>query len=59
MDAITHRRMRNDSADVLVLLSAQGQLREARSSPAGLMSVTRKKSKLTTAEIVADVRGRW
>jgi prevent-host-death family protein len=85
---ITHRQMRNDSADVLrrvaagetilvtnsgqpaavigpppgdplVLLAAQGQLREAVDSPASLRSITRRRSKRTTAEIVADVRGRW
>lgn len=85
---ITHRQMRNESADVLrrvaagetilvtnsgqpaavigpppgdllSLLAAQGQLREARSSPTVLRSIKRKRSKRSTAEIVADVRGRW
>jgi len=45
--------------DVLSLLSAQGQLREAVNSPAILRTIKRRKSKKTTAEIVADVRGRW
>ena len=45
--------------DVLALLSAQGQLRKALNSPAGLGSIKRKKSNKTTAEIIADVRGRW
>lgn len=88
MEEITHRQMRNESAnvlrrvaagetilvtnsgqpaavigpppgDVLLLLSAQGQLREALTSPASLRSIKRKRSTKTTAEIVADVRGRW
>lgn len=85
---ITHRQMRNDSADVLrrvsagetilvtnhgqpaavigpppgdvlVLLAAQGQVREAVDPPTNLRSIDRKRSKKTTAEIIADVRGRW
>ena len=88
MKEITHRQMRNDSADVLrrvaagetilvtnngqpaavigpppgdvlALLSAQGQLRKALNSPAGLRSIKRRKSIKTTAEIITDVRGRW
>jgi prevent-host-death family protein len=88
MREITHREMRNASADVLrrvaagetilvtnsgqpaavisppsgdvlALLSAQGQLREARVAPASLRAIKRRKSKKTTAEILADVRGRW
>jgi prevent-host-death family protein len=88
MKEITHRQMRNESADVLrrvaagetilvtnsgqpaavigpppsdvlSLLSAQGQLREALNSPAILRSIKRRKSKKTTAEIAADVRGHW
>ncbi len=45
--------------DVLALLSTQGQLRKALSSPAGLRSINRTKSDKTTAEIITDVRGRW
>lgn len=85
---ITHRQMRNESADVLrrvaagetilvtnngapaavigpppsdvlSLLSAQGQLREALAPPARLRSITRKRSRKPTAEIIADVRGSW
>lgn len=88
MKEITHRQMRNESAevlrrvaagetilvtnrgqpaavigpppgDVLSLLSAQGQLREALDSPDSLRSIKRTKSTKTTAEILADVRGRW
>ncbi len=88
MKEITHRQMRNDSADVLrrvaagetilvtnngqpaavigpppsdvlALLSAQGQLRKALTSPDGLRSIKRRRSNKTTAEIIADVRGRW
>jgi len=88
MDEITHRQMRNESAevlrrvaagetilvtnhgqpaavigpppnDVVSLLAAGGQLREALDSPARLRSIKRTKSTKTTAEIVADVRGRW
>lgn len=86
MEEITHRQMRNDSAevlrrvaagesllvtnngqpaaviappqgDVLALLAAQGQLREARSSPATLRSITPARSRRTTAKILEDVRG--
>ena len=88
MDEITHRQMRNESADVLrrvaagetilvtnngqpaavigpppndvvSLLAANGQLREALNPPSRLRSIKRTKSTKTTAEIVADVRGRW
>jgi prevent-host-death family protein len=87
VDEITHRQLRNESAEVLrrvaagetilvtnrgqaaavigpppggvlSILAAQGQLREAVDSPAGLRSIKRRKSNTTTAEIVADVRGR-
>lgn len=44
--------------DVLVLLAAQGQLREALESPASLRSIKRRKSIKTSAEIVDDIRGR-
>ncbi len=88
MEEITHRQMRNESADVLrrvaagetilvtnngqpaavigpphgdvlALLSAQGQLREALKPPSRLQSIKRRKSTKTAAEIIADVRGRW
>ena len=88
MKEITHRQLRNDSADilhrvaagetilvtnnglpaamigpppgdVLTLLSAHGQLGKALNSPADLRSIKRRKSTKTTAEIVADARGRW
>jgi prevent-host-death family protein len=88
MKEITHRQMRNDSADVLrrvaagetilvtnngqpaavigpppadalALLSAQGVLRNALAEPASLRSIKRTTSSKTTAEIVADTRGRW
>lgn len=45
--------------DMLSFLSAQGHLREALDPPATLRSVKRKKSTKTTAEIVADIQGRW
>lgn len=88
MKEITHRQMRNDSADVLrrvadgeiilvtnngqpaavigpppddalTLLVANGQLREALDPPSQLRSIKRSRSTRTTAEIVADLRGRW
>lgn len=88
MKEITHREMRNDSADVLrrvaagetilvtnngrpaavigpplddvlMQLSAQGQLRTALNSPAILRSIKRRKSDTTTSDIIADTRGRW
>ena len=45
--------------DVLARLAAQGQLRPAVESPASLRAITRGTSKLTTAQILADARGRW
>ncbi len=47
------------SADMLTLLAAQGQLRKAVNSPADLLSIKRRKSDKTTAEIIGDSRGRW
>lgn len=45
--------------DVLSLLAAQGELREAIDSPAALRSIERRRSAKSAAEIVADVQGRW
>jgi prevent-host-death family protein len=88
VEEITHRQMRNESAnvlrrvaggeiilvtnngqpaavispppdDALALLAASGQLREAVDPPSKLRSIERSRSSRTTAEIVADVRGRW
>ncbi len=86
---ITHRQMRNESADILrrvaagetlivtnhgqpaavigpprgdilTLLAARGQLREALTSPTSLRSIKRRKATTTTTtEILTDVRGRW
>lgn len=47
------------SGDALSLLSAQGLLREALEPPSGLRSITRTKATKSTAEIIADLRGRW
>lgn len=88
MKEITHRELRNESAevlrrvdagetilvtnrgrpaavigppphDVLSLLAAQGQVREALESPATIRSIKRRASRRPAAEIVADIRGRW
>lgn len=40
-------------------LTAQGQLRPARRPLADLTAIRRRKAKRATADIVADVRGRW
>lgn len=45
--------------DVLSLLAANGQLREALDSPSRLRSIERTKSTKASAEIVADVRRSW
>ncbi len=47
------------TSDALALLSAQGQLREALTVPADLRLIKRRTSTKTTAEIIADARGRW
>ncbi|MFN8124641.1 MAG: type II toxin-antitoxin system prevent-host-death family antitoxin [Thermoleophilia bacterium] len=86
MEEITHRQMRNDSAEVLrrvaagesllvtnngrpaaviappqgdalAQLAAQGQVREARISPETLRAITPVRSRLTTAEVLREVRG--
>lgn len=45
--------------DVLAHLGAQGQIREALKPPASLLAIKPRKSKVTSAEILADARGRW
>ncbi|MGD9750670.1 MAG: type II toxin-antitoxin system Phd/YefM family antitoxin [Acidimicrobiia bacterium] len=45
--------------DPLGALAERGQLRPALDSPAALRSITRKRSERSSAEILADVRGRW
>lgn len=86
MEEITHRRLRNESGDVLrrvaagetilvtnhgrpaavigpppidvlAQLAAQGQLREPLAPLSTLRSIPRRCSALTSAEIIADIRG--
>lgn len=45
--------------DTLDRLTAQGQARPARRPIADLVTIHRRKAKRTSAEIVADARGRW
>jgi prevent-host-death family protein len=45
--------------DTLARLQVQGHARPARRPVADLSSIRRRKSKLTSTEIVADTRGRW
>lgn len=45
--------------DYLEALAVSGQLRRARRAVSELRSIRRGRSDLTSAEIVADVRGRW
>lgn len=45
--------------DPLAALSARGELRSARRPLSSLRSIRRRKSAKPSAEIVADVRGRW
>jgi prevent-host-death family protein len=88
MQRITHRQLRNDSAEILrrvatgetilvtnhgepaavigppsghalAALSAHGQVRPARTSPATLRSIKRRKAARTAAEIAANTRGPW
>lgn len=47
------------TGDVLSLLAAQGELREAVASPASLRSITRRMSTKSTSQLVADVRSPW
>lgn len=47
------------SNDPLVLLAAQGRLREAIVAPSTLRSIKPKRSTKTTVEILDDTRGRW
>ena len=46
-------------SDPVAQLSAQGQLRKALNDPHALRSIKRKKSNKSSAEIIADTRGRW
>lgn len=46
-------------ADTLERLEAEGQLRPARRPLSDLSTIRRKKSKLSTEELIADTRGRW
>lgn len=46
-------------SDVLARLAELGQARRARRSAADLASIRRRPAKLTSAEIVRDVRGAW
>jgi prevent-host-death family protein len=46
-------------ADNLAALAAQGRLRSAIDPPTSLRQIKRKKSKKTSAQLTADVRGRW
>lgn len=88
MEEITHRQLRNESAevlrrvaagetllvtnhgapaavlgppptDVLAQLEARGQVRKAVAPPASLRTIARRRSTRPTAELLADVRGRW
>ena len=45
--------------DMLSDLAARGMLREARADPSTLTTIRRRKSDLTSAEFVSDVRGSW
>lgn len=45
--------------DVLRDLEERGQLRRATGDIADLRAIPRRRSSLTTAEILADTRGRW
>ena len=46
-------------SDALTVLAADGQLRMALAPPSQLHTIERVQSSTTTAEIVADVQGRW
>ena len=46
-------------ADVLVRLAELGQVRPARRPVTDLARIRRRPSKLTSAEIVEGIRGRW
>ena len=47
------------SGDVLTRLETQGQARSARRPIADLATIRRRKAELSSAELVADARGRW
>jgi prevent-host-death family protein len=46
-------------SDILARLTEQGQARPARRPVTDLGSIRRRSAKLTSAEIVKDVRGPW
>lgn len=47
------------SSDVLARLTAQGQVRPARRPVADLAGIHRRKARLSSVELLADVRGPW
>jgi prevent-host-death family protein len=47
------------TSDVLARLEEQGQLRPARRPVADLSGIRRRTSRVTSREIIEDVRGRW
>lgn len=47
------------SGDIVSLLAARGQLRQATAPPASLRNITRRKTTRSAAEILNDSRGRW
>ncbi|MDP9118148.1 MAG: type II toxin-antitoxin system prevent-host-death family antitoxin [Actinomycetota bacterium] len=47
------------AGDALARLEQQGQLRPARRPVKDLSGIRRRRSKLTTQEIIEDARGRW
>jgi prevent-host-death family protein len=88
MKSITHREMRNNSAEILRRVSdgesieitnngrvaavlsppngvtlddliAQGHARQGISDLSGLLSIERRKSPVSSREIIDDSRGRW
>lgn len=45
--------------DIVALLSARGQMREAIDTPDAIRLIRRRKSEKSTKEIIADTRGTW
>lgn len=45
--------------DIVALLSARGQMREAIDTPDSIRSIHRRTSEKSTKEIIADTRGNW